>query len=300
MNDRAHSISLITATACLCMVAVASAQAPAAHRFVNVAPGVFAALGNGTIETGSTAAVIVNDDDVLLVDTQSTPEAMRRLVADIKTFTDKPIRYVVNTHGHPDHIGGNQVFGPDVTIIGHVNGRAAILGASFKNQLATPTPPTLVFEDRLTLFRGHREIQLIHPGRGHTDADILVYLPREKILITGDFFEGESTGSLASGFYDEWANNLEKLKAIDYETVIPGHGEPFKGKQYISHFQALLRDIWTRTTALYDQKVPMAEAARRLDLTSHKAYYPEVDDPDFRQAPVARIYQVLEQRARTN
>ena len=80
--------------------ASAFAQTPMAHRFIQVAPGVYSAVGNGTIETRSSNMVIVNADDVVLVDTNITPEATRRLVNDIKTLTDKPIRYVINTHWH--------------------------------------------------------------------------------------------------------------------------------------------------------------------------------------------------------
>src|SRR5712691_6443297 len=114
----------------------AHAQTPPAHRFIQVATGVYAALGNGTIETRSSNMVIVNSDDVFLVDTNITPEATRRLVNDIRTLTDKPIRYVVNTHWHYDHADGNQVFGPEVTIIGHQNERTEILAGVLKNRLA--------------------------------------------------------------------------------------------------------------------------------------------------------------------
>ena len=86
-----------------------SAQTPLAHRFIPVAPDVYSAVGNGTIETRSSNMVIVNQDDVVLVDTNITPEATRRLVNDIKTLTDKPIRYVINTHWHYDHVSGNRV-----------------------------------------------------------------------------------------------------------------------------------------------------------------------------------------------
>lgn len=113
---------------------VAGAQ-PLAHRFIEVAPSVYAAIGNGTIQTQDTAAVIVNGNDVMLVDTNITPEATRRLVADIKTLTDNPVRYVVNTHWHYDHTDGNQIFGPEVRIIGHENTRKAILGGTLQARL---------------------------------------------------------------------------------------------------------------------------------------------------------------------
>src|SRR6478672_10843337 len=118
------------------VAAAAEAQTPLAHRFTQVAPGVYSAVGNGTIETRSSNMVIVNGDDVFLVDTNITPEATRRLINDIKTLTDKPVRYVVNTHWHYDHTDGNQVFGPDVALIGHANERSEILAGVLKNRIA--------------------------------------------------------------------------------------------------------------------------------------------------------------------
>jgi glyoxylase-like metal-dependent hydrolase (beta-lactamase superfamily II) len=322
--------------------AAAHAQTPMAHRFIQVVPGVYSAIGNGTIETRDSPMVIVNADDVFLVDTNITPEATRRLVNDIKTLTDKPIRYVVNTHWHYDHADGNQVFGPEVSIIGHANERTAILGGVLKNrltlefqnlpgqlenirkQIATetdparkqqaedrlkvqeayqeqlketiPTPPNVTFDDHMTIFRGDREIRLLYLGRGHSDTDIMVYLPKEKVIATGDFFEGPATGALNFGFHDEWADNLEKLKAIDFETVVPGHGEPFKGKEQIAYFQAFLRDLWSQTKMLHDQKVSVADAAKRVNLTAHQARYRNITGAGFQEATIARIYQVLDQR----
>jgi glyoxylase-like metal-dependent hydrolase (beta-lactamase superfamily II) len=334
---------LVCATVGVAALAVgASAQTPLAHRFIQVAPGVYSAIGNGTIETRSSNMVILNQDDVVLVDTNITPEATRRLVNDIKTLTDKPVRYVVNTHWHYDHTDGNQIFGPEVTIIGHENERTEILAGVLKNRLAlefqnlprqldnirkqiageadaarkqqaedrlkvqeayqeqlretVPTPPTLTVADHLTLYRGDREIRIVYLGRGHSDTDLMVYLPNEKVIATGDFFEGPATGALAFGFHDEWAANLEKLKVIDFETVVPGHGEPFKGKDQIAYFQAFLRDLWNQTKALHDQKVPVAEAARRVDLTAHREHYRNITGPGFQEATIARIYQVLDQR----
>ena len=338
--------ALLLVTAATVVAGRAEAQTPMAHRFLQVAPGVYSALGNGTIETRASSMVIVNADDVFLVDTNITPEATRRLVSDINTITDKPIRYVVNTHWHYDHADGNQVFGPEVAIIGHENERSGILGGALKNRLAlefqnlpgqlenirrqiaeaidparkkqaedrlkvqeayqeqlketVPTPPNLTVADHLTLFRGDREIRVLYLGRGHSDTDLMVYLPKEKVVATGDFFEGPATGALNFGFHDEWANNLEKLKALDFETVVPGHGEPFKGKEQISYFQAFLRDLWNQAKTLHDQKVPVEEAARRIDLNAHREHYRNITGVGFQQATIARIYQVLDQRGGSN
>jgi glyoxylase-like metal-dependent hydrolase (beta-lactamase superfamily II) len=152
----------------------------------------------------------------------------------------------------------------------------------------------------MTIFRGDREIRLLYLGRGHSDTDVMVYLPKEKVVATGDFFEGPVTGALNFGFHDEWANNLEKLKALDFETVVPGHGEPFKGKEQVAYFQAFLRDLWNQTKTLHDQKVPVAEAAKRIDLSAHREHYRNINGPGFQEATVARIYQVLDQRGGSN
>ena len=341
---RLISLLLLCGVISLGVLARAATDTPMAHKFEQVAPGVYAAIGNGTIQTASNSVVIINNNDVVLVDTHVTPEATRRLVNDIKTLTDKPIKYVINTHWHYDHTDGNQIFAKDVQIIGHENTRKEIIAgvlqtrldqafadlpaaldnlrkqiaaeqdparkAAVQQRLAVqdayreqlketkPTPPNVTFTDRKTIKSGAREIQLIYPGRGHTDTDVIVYLPKEKVICTGDFFEGPATGALNFGFHDEWANNLEKLKAIDYDVTIPGHGEPFNGKERIDYFESFLRDLWQQTKALHDQKVPTAEAAKRVDLTAHKAHYQNINGPGFQEATIARIYDVLDQRAK--
>ena len=320
---------------------VANAQ-QLAHRFIEIVPDVYAAIGNGTIQTQDTVAVVINEDDVLLVDTNITPEATRRLVADIKTLTDKPIRYVVNTHWHYDHTDGNQIFGPEVQIIGHVNARKAIVDGvlqarlevalsdlpatidalrsrvaaeqdsarrgELEQQLAVrqafgeqlketvPTPPNVTVTDRLTIYSGDREIQIIHPGLGHSVGDLLVFLPAERVIVTGDFWEGSRTGALRFGFHDLWADHLEPLKDMDFEHVIGGHGPPFTGKETIGYFQAFLRDLWDQTKALHDQGVPVADAAMRVDLTAHQPHYANFRTPGIDVRTIQRIYNVLDER----
>ena len=98
-----------------------------AFKFDKIADGVYYATATGSMVTGGNNTVIVNDRDVLLVDSDTTPAAARELLKEIKSLTDKPVRWVVNTHFHYDHTDGNSVFGPDVEIIGHEYVRDAIL-----------------------------------------------------------------------------------------------------------------------------------------------------------------------------
>ena len=296
-------------------VPVARSQAPATeHKFSEIAPGVYSAVAPPSLNGGSNSAVIVNKDDVVVVDSHMTPEAGRVLLQEIKTITDKPVRFLIDTHFHYDHTDGNQAFAPVADIIGHEYTRARLSAPTYltsgmlgnllssQNALASqlrdlkPTPPNVTLADHLTLWRGDREIRLLYLGRGHTGGDVIVYLPKEKVLCTGDLLVN-GIANLIDGFVNEWPDTLEKLRPLDFTDVIPGHGDPFKGKERIDWFQAYLRDLWKQSTALHDRGVSSADAAKQVDLTGHKSHYQTINGPGVNPAYMARIYEVIEKRA---
>ncbi len=157
-----------------------------------------------------------------------------------------------------------------------------------------PTPPNVTLTTQMTLFRGDREIQIRYLGRGHTGGDIVVYLPREKAVITGDLLTS-STSNLSDSYPQEWAATLEELKKLDFDTVIPGHGDAFTDKAKIDYFAAYLRDVWTTVGELKKQGVPAAEAAKRADLSKHKERFP---NPAVPLLGVQRIYALIDGTAR--
>ena len=341
-------LSLVGIAMTAVVFARAQNQSPqAAHRFQQIAPGVYSAMATGTLNVGSNSCVIVNQDDVLVVDSHISPESARALLREIKTVTDKPVRFLVNTHFHFDHANGNQVFTAPVDIIGHEFTRKKLLGdvlakgtifseslAGLPNQIdqlkqraaaeqdaaakarleqqvrvqqayaeqvkeVKPTPPNVTLNDHLTFFRGDREIRMIHLGRAHTGGDVVVFLPRERVVCTGDMLVA-GISNLSDGYVNEWPETVEKLRALDFTDVVPGHGDPWKGKEKIDHWQAYLRDIWQQASKLHDQKVPAADAAKRIDMTSHKNRYPTITAPGVAPIGVARMYDVMEGRAEKN
>jgi glyoxylase-like metal-dependent hydrolase (beta-lactamase superfamily II) len=159
-----------------------------------------------------------------------------------------------------------------------------------------PTPPNVTMTDRMTLYRGDREIQLFYVGRGHTAGDVVVYLPKERVLCSGDLLVNQ-VANLVDGYVNEWPAALEKLRSIDFVDVIPGHGDPFKGKERIDWFQAYLRDIWQQAAKLHADGIPAAEAARRIDMTSHQSHYTSINGPGVPLQGVTRMYAVMENRA---
>ena len=312
------------------------------YKFEKVAEGVYYATGG----VGGNHPIIVNDDEVLLVDTGTTPATARDLLEDLKLITNKPVRYVVNTHFHYDHTDGNQIFGPDVQIIAHEFVRTAIttfdvmhrepyltsqgtrlppLIESLKKQIADekdaakrsalekdlaeaqtlwqqlqevkPTPPNVTYSSKLVLNRGQREIQILFLGRGHTAGDTFVYLPKEKIICTGDMMESQ-VAFMGDAFFDEWVATMGALKNMDFTLVLPGHGVPFRDKGLISAWQGYLNDIVKQADQMRQQGVSPEDAAKRVNLTAYAKDFPNIPGIGADQRGVRRIYQWLGERGK--
>ncbi|HKE87955.1 MAG TPA: MBL fold metallo-hydrolase [Vicinamibacterales bacterium] len=155
-----------------------------------------------------------------------------------------------------------------------------------------PTPPNVTLTTQMTLYRGKREIQIRYLGRGHTAGDVVVYLPNEKVVMTGDFLTA-ALSNMSDSFPNEWADSLDALKKLDFDTVLPGHGEAFTDKAKIDYFQAYLRDVWSEVSKLKQQGVSAEEASKRADLTKHKDHLP-IQGPGVPLIGVQRIYALLD------
>ena len=130
------------------------------------------------------------------------------------------------------------------------------------------TPPTQTLRDKMTLYRGGREIQLHYFGRAHTGGDLAIYLPEEKIVFTGDMMLG-GISYMGDGYVAEWADTLQGLKGLDIELVLPGHGPSFKDIERISYVQAYYTDLTEEIRRLKDLGYSAEEAAARADLRQH-------------------------------
>jgi cyclase len=309
------------------------------YKFEKIADGVYYATGG----FGSNNVVIVNDNDVMLVDAGTTPGNARRFVADVKMLTNKPVRYVVNTHWHFDHTDGNQIFGPDVQIIGQEYLAKAITPDivnkepyrtstgpviaeqidSLKKQIAgekdtgkkaalnkqiaddqllqqelkelKPTPPNKTYKDKLVIQSGSREIDLLFLGRGHTQGDTVVYLPKEKIVATGDLMESR-LAYMGDAIFDEWIDTLEKVKKLDFTVDLPGHGIPFGDKGLITAFQDYIQDLIVKGNELKRSGMSADEIAQKIDLTSHAKAFPQITGPGMDVRGARRLYAWLTER----
>ena len=155
------------------------------------------------------------------------------------------------------------------------------------------TPPNLTIDKKMTLFRGSREIQILYLGRGHTDTDVVVLLPKERVVCTGDLMESQ-VSYMGDSFPEEWIATLDRLKALDFDTVMPGHGVVFKGKTKIEAFQKYLRDVINQVNASRKQGLSAEEAAKRVDVTAYAGEFPQIRGVGIDAAAARRIYQLAD------
>jgi cyclase len=186
-----------------------------------LAEGVYAAVVRRPAPPAvSNSAFVVLEDGVLVVDSHLKPAAAKALLREIAKVTDKPVRYLVQTHHHGDHVGGNPAFPGAADIIAHERTRARLEAWNpMKARL-----PNAVIRDGITFHRG-REVRVFFTGKGHTDGDLVVWLPADRILIAGDLlFHGGNIGFMKDAFIADWIETMDALAALAPATVVPGHG----------------------------------------------------------------------------
>jgi cyclase len=308
-----------------------------------VAEGVYAAIAKPAYKVNCNAAIILLDDGVLVVDTHSKPSAARALIEQIKKITDKPVKYVVNTHFHWDHYQGNEAYPSSwpaaVEIISSEATRANIEQRGIprvKHEIATMpqeieklqadldkasdpkqkdeirgnllqaqayfaelksmqvTLPTMTFDRSLILHRKSRTVEILWLGNAHTNGDVWVYLPKEKVLVTGDALHGW-TPYMGDSYPFDWIQTLDAAEKLDFDQVIGGHGGVIQGKQKFELWKQYFHDLLDETGQAYASGASLDEAKAQVAKIL-VAKYAGKFDPGFPQsvlANIAKAYQVI-------
>jgi len=282
-----------------------------------LADGVYAVVRHEPpgLATHANNVFIVNDEDVMVVDTSQSPALTREVLAALRTITKKPVRYVINTHWHDDHAVGNQVYReafPEVDFIGHARTLRDLPAEGVPNraQMATGLPPliarlreaagsgrnlagaaitdeeraayasdvewaeryvtevpsapvilpTITVSDRLTLRRGGRLIDIRSLGPGHSQADLIVHLPVEKIVIAGDLVIAPVPLAGLKSSVRGWASALDRMRGLQPAIIIPGHGPILRDDAYLAQLSGLF-------TSLAQQVEAAAAKGASLDAT---------------------------------
>jgi cyclase len=308
-----------------------------------MADGVYAAIARPQYKINCNAAIIVLDDGVLVVDTHSKPSAARALIEQVKKVTNKPVRYVVNTHFHWDHYQGNQAYPSSwpagVEIISSEATRlnieqrgiprvkheiitmpqeietlktdlAAASDPKQKEQLSGNLSqaesyfaelksmqmvlPTMTFDHSLILHRKSRTVEMFWLGNAHTNGDVFVYLPKEKIIVTGDALHGW-TPFMADSYPFDWITTLDSAEKLDFDQVLGGHGDIMHGKGKFELWKEYLHDLMSETGAAYAGGATLDQAQTQVKKVLIQKYASKFD-PAFPQSitgNITKAYQVI-------
>jgi cyclase len=175
---------------------------------------------------GGNVAVYVTSEGVILVDDKYEQDH-DGIMAQVKSVTNLPVKYILSTHYHADHSGGNAKFLPTAEIISTANARSSIL--NHKQQTVPPpdvAPARVTFTEETAVYLGGKEVRARYFGRGHTNGDAIVYFPALRTIHTGDLMAGTTPliDYPGGGSVVEWTKTLDAAMKLDFDTVIPGHG----------------------------------------------------------------------------
>ena len=265
-----------------------------------VAPNVFAYIHSGVGWDICNSGFIVGDDGVLVIDSMMVASMVRPYLEEIRKVTDKPIRYVVNTHHHVDHSFGNQFYLP-AEVVSHRGCREALItsGADVDMlsqrypqysedwKVARLTPASVTYEDKMVVHLGDRVVELLHPGPAHTYGDTMVFLPQEKVLFSGDVAFHYLTPLARDGHVSNWikiTNGI--LNHLDVTTLMPGHG-PVSDKEAVGKTLKYLRLVKRTSRLHFDRGSNAEETCRAIRLGE----YADWVEPERILINVNRLFQ---------
>lgn len=315
---------------------------------VEIAEGIYQFISpdvGGDVDGNS--VVVVNDRDVLVFDSNVLPATANNVLAQIRKITNKPVRYVVNSHWHPDHWDGNETYArefPDVEIIANQETRRLMkqtmkvyvktlqhftvqADQEIDNDLKTgktpdgralskkdrrdlqdqrrlehqfmteyqamkPVLPTLTYGDTLTLFHGGREFRIMH-FVGNTAGDSALYLPHEKVLLTGDLLV-YPVPYCASSHPTAWIESLKILSRLDVKVLVPGHGEAQHDMNYLSLVIESLQSVVDQVHEALSRGMTLEETKKFVNLDPMRLKFTH-DDPDLNAAFLGNFAPIVQQ-----
>ena len=198
-------------------------------------------------------------------------DAARWLKAEIATRFNRPVRYVVYSHDHADHISGGEVFADAAIVVAHANAKAAIVGEK------RPTAvPAVTFTDAMTIELGGTVVELAHVGRNHSDNSIVMRFPRERLLFAVDFIPVNSYSfrDFPDAYMPDWIDSLKRVEAMDFDVLVPGHG-PLGTKANVAMFREYLQDLREEVTRHAREGKSLDEIKRVVTLPKYAAWNPK-------------------------
>ena len=236
--------------------------------FTEIGEGLYAFTAEGDPNSG----VIIGDESVMIIEAQATPRLANKVIECVRSVTDKPISHVVLTHYHAVRVLGASAFNADQIIMSDM-ARAMVVERGqedwdsefqrfprlFEGHESIPglTWPTTTFDGSMSVYLGNRRVDLIHLGRAHTAGDIVINVPDQNVMFTGDIVEYHSACYCGDGHFADWGNTLDNIKAFEVDAIAPGRGNALVGQDMVNRAIESTRDFVDSTYR------PVAKVAAR-------------------------------------
>jgi glyoxylase-like metal-dependent hydrolase (beta-lactamase superfamily II) len=202
-----------------------------------------------TAEGDPNSGIIIGDDGVIVIDAQATPVMAGLVIERVRQITDKPIKYVVLSHYHAVRVLGASAYKAQ-EIVASDKCRAMIVERGkedwdseygrfprlFRAAETIPglTWPTVTFREKMTLWLGKLEVQILQLGRGHTKGDTVVWLPKDRVLLSGDLVEFDATPYAGDAYFQDWPKTLDNVAALKPLALVPGRGPALVGEANVA------------------------------------------------------------------
>ncbi len=211
---------------------------------------------------------MVTSEGVLVADGQGSPEQTQRLVDAIAGITDQPITHIVICSDHGDHTAGNVAFPQGAVFLAHPTSAATLAASAALPNRAPDAPrvvlPTELVENQRVVQLGDKEIRVLFLGRAHTGGDLVVYLPREKILFMSETFLNRVFPAMRSAYPSEWVAMIAKAQAMDVDLYVPGHGfvdSPAILKEELQTYRRAVEQVIAEARRLHQMGLSAEQAA---------------------------------------
>jgi len=249
---------------------------------------------------------VVGRNGVLIADGQGSVAATQTMLDRIRSVTTLPIRWYVVGSDHGDHTAGNSVLPKDIRYIVHPTSRAQLVrdsaaaaasgGRSGQPPRVVVVPPAAMTGDRETIDLGGISVDVLFLGRAHTGGDLMVHLPREKILFMSEAYLNRVFPAMRSAYPDDWVRVIDRALAMDVTRYVPGHGfieEPAVSREELIAFRDALIAVTAEARRLHGLGLSQEDAVKAANWGPYKDWFLAAQ-----QAPIAirRVYDQLEGR----
>lgn len=251
-------------------------------------PQLFAYISDNVGSCNST--VLIGQHGILVVDTGLNRREGGKLLHAIRSVSSLPVRFIINTHYHMDHQGGNGIVGPDAIVISSpftrertVSLMAQMQGQAVKNSQPPSEQPafrpaTETFEQKLTIFLDDNRVEVISAGPAHTMGDVYVYFPAQRTIATGDLYLTNSSPAMDQGSALNWIHDLDSMLDLQADHFVPGHFE-LGNRATISRFRDYMADLYAQVKRLQSSGADAAAIREKIDMKRYS---------NFRQFPQFR------------